>query len=31
MGAEDGPGDEPPQPLIKMGTGQEKGLFDGCC
>ena len=31
LGAEDGPGDEPPQPLIKMGTGQEKGLFDGCC
>lgn len=29
--AEDGPGDEPPQPLIKMGTGQEKGLFEGCC
>lgn len=29
--AEDGPGDEPPQPLIKMGNGQEKGLFEGCC
>jgi hypothetical protein len=28
---EDGPGEEPPQPLIKMGGSEQKGLFEGCC